>query len=207
MLLREIRFYLTSGLIGLLVYAACYSYLRWLGIPGEVNKAAADTAIILMGFSMLQSGLSYFFNLFDRIIIYRKYFGLTGFAFAITHLVLSWGAFMNLLRLETWMKGAMLPALTGTLAFVIFTIMASISNTFFTKLLGSEAWRRTLRTGYLAVIFVLAHVVLLKYGRWTTWYLEGMQTPPSLIFIFIIFLCVLLVMRLLLWFSLRNKRR
>jgi hypothetical protein len=207
MLLREIRFYLTSGLIGLLVYAACYSYLRWLGIPGEVNKAAADTAIILMGFSMLQSGLSYFFNLFDRIIIYRKYFGLTGFAFAITHLVLSWGAFMNLLRLETWMKGAMLPALTGTLAFVIFTIMASISNTFFTKLLGSEAWRRTLRTGYLAVIFVLAHVVLLKYGRWTTWYLEGMQTPPSLSLIVSIFMCVVLVMRLLLWFSLRNKRR
>ncbi len=203
--MREIKFYFTTGLIGLVVYGLCYGYLKWLAIPGEMNKAAADTAILLMAFSMLQSSLSYFFNFMDRAIIYRKYFGLTGFAFAIAHLILSWGAFMGLFSVRTWMQGEMLPVLTGTLAFFIFTIMALISNTFSTRMLGSEAWRRVLRTGYLAVVFVLAHVILLKYGRWATWYEAGMKTAPSLSLISAFFMVVVLSMRLLMWASLRKK--
>lgn len=206
MLLRELKFYSISGVIGAVVFAFCYGYLKWLGIPGELNKAAADTAIILIAFSMLQSSLSYYFNFMDHAIIYRKYFGLIGFAFAIAHLILSWGALANLFNLETWMQGRMLPILTGTLAFLIFTIMAVISNTYFTKLLGSEAWRRLLRVGYLAIVFVLSHVVLLKSARWIMWFEGGMKTAPSLSLLVSVFMVVVVVLRLCMWWSLRRGK-
>lgn len=199
---REAMFYAKTSLFAAAVFLACFGYLKFLDIPGEVNKSVADTAIILMGLSMLISSICYYWNRFDWTIIYRKYLGLVGFAFGIAHLLLSWGAFTSLFRATTWSSGAYMPALAGVVALGIFAIMAAVSNTFAASKLGGKVWRYILRTGYLAVIFVFLHVVLLKSARWVSWFTEGMKTLPSLSLLVSIFMVVVIVMRLLLWFSL-----
>jgi DMSO/TMAO reductase YedYZ heme-binding membrane subunit len=206
---REIGFYVNTSIFGLLVFAACYGYLKWMNIPGEINKSVADTSIILMGLSMVIGSICYFWNFLDWSVVYRKYLGLIGFAFGIAHLVLSWDLFMSLFNTTTWEQGKMWPALAGTVAFVIFTIMALISNTFAARHLGGKNWKYILRTGYAAILLVWFHVVLLKSARWVTWYQGGMKTPPSLSLMVSIFIVFVLVMRLLQWWrmsSIANKK-
>lgn len=204
--LRELKFYFRTSIFGAVIFGLCYGYIKYLGIPGELNKSVADTAILLMGFSMLLSSVSYFGNRLDWTVVYRKYLGLIGFAFALAHLVLSWGAFTALLKTETWQQGRYWPAFAGLLALSIFTVMALVSNTLLARTLG-KYWRYVLRTGYIAVLFVLLHVVLLKSPRWITWYQEGMKTPPSLSLIVAVFMLVVVGMRLFLWYRLSRRNQ
>lgn len=197
--------YVKTGVFGLLVFGAGYGYIKWLGTPGELNKSVADTAIILIGLSMLISSVSYYVNFLDWSVAYRKHLGLIGFAFALAHLLLSWGAFLNLFTLNTWEQGRMWPALTGTAALLIFAGMALVSNTVAARIFG-KSWRGILRTGYIAVGLVLLHVFLLRSARWMSWYRGGMKTPPSLSLLVGSFMLVVLVMRLALWFNLRKNR-
>lgn len=199
--------YLHTTIFGAVVFVAFYLYLTWLDIPSPVNKAVADAGIFLMGWSMLLSGVCYFWNTLDKMISYRKYLGLVGFAFATAHLVLSWSAFLNLFSIQTWQNGRMLAPFAGTVAFVIFTIMALISNTTMAKKLGGKVWKSILRTGYIAVIFVAVHVIALRFGRWTSWVQEGFPTPPSLSLVISLFIVIVLGMRVALWIALKRKAR
>jgi DMSO/TMAO reductase YedYZ heme-binding membrane subunit len=200
--LRELGLYLKTALLGLIVFAVCYGYLWWSNVPSELNKSMADTAVILMGSSMILSSICYFWNFFDWAIVYRKYLGLIGFAFGIAHFILSWGLFLTLFNLSTWQQNKMWPAFMGVAALVVFTIMALVSNSFAASRLGGKNWRYILRTGYAAIILVALHVILLKSARWITWYQTGMKTAPSLSLIVTIFMAIVVVMRLLLWWRL-----
>lgn len=197
--------YLRVSLFSLVIFGLFYWYTSYLGIPGGLNKSVADTSIFIMGLSMMLSGLTYFFNVFDSYMRYRKHLGLVGFAFAIVHVVLSFSALQNLFQAETWQKGAMWPAFTGLLALIIFTVMALVSNSKMARLLGAKWWRFILRTGYLAVILVWMHVVLLKSARWMSWYEGGMKTLPSLSLLVSIFMLLVIVLRIILFFAVRKK--
>jgi DMSO/TMAO reductase YedYZ heme-binding membrane subunit len=85
--------------------------------------------------------------------------------------------------------------------------MAIISNRYSAIHLGGKTWRILLRTGYLAVAMILAHVVLLKSGRWLTWFNGGMKTLPSMSLLVAGFMVVVILMRLILWASLRAKNQ
>jgi DMSO/TMAO reductase YedYZ heme-binding membrane subunit len=198
--------YLKVTGFGLLIFGLFYSYTAWLAIPGTLNKTVADTAIFLIGLSMLLSSLCYFWNIFDPLIRYRKHLGLIGFAFGLLHIGLSFPALQSLFLSETWEKNAMWPALTGLLATLIFAAMALISNSRMAILLGGKWWRYILRTGYIAVILVWLHVVLLKSSRWLTWYEEGMKTLPSLSLLISLFMLWVIAMRIALWLALRKKK-
>ncbi len=202
----ELQRYSKVLIFGLVVFGLLYWYTVAQDIPSPVNKAVADTSVILMGASMLLSSICYFWNFLDFKIIYRKYLGMVGFAFGILHIVLSFSALQRLFLLETWQQNAYAPALAGLLAAIIFGVMAVISNTFAMSVLGGKLWRYILRTGYLAMILVLAHVVLLKLARWTTWYNQGMQSPPSASLLISVFIVIVVVMRVLLWWSIKRKR-
>jgi DMSO/TMAO reductase YedYZ heme-binding membrane subunit len=203
----EVGFYFRVTLLGLLVFAATYSYTAWLKIPGTLNKSVADTSIILIGLSMLLTSICYFWDFLDSKIIYRKHLGLIGFAFGLVHIGLSFPALKRLFEISTWQQGAMWPALTGAIAAVIFAIMTLISNRYMATELGGRLWRAILRTGYLAIIFVWLHVVLLKYERWLTWFEGGMQTLPSMSLLVSIFMFIVVVMRVALWWSLRRLQK
>lgn len=202
----ELMLYLKVLIFSALLYGGAYAYTSWLKVPNIINKTTADVSIILIGLSMWLTSLGYYFNVFDTFIRYRKHLGLVGFAYGVAHILLSFSALQNLFRAETWENGLMWPALNGLLATVIFTIMTLISNTFMAKTLGGKLWRQILRTGYIAVIFVWFHVVLLKSARWITWYEAGMQTPPAMSLIVTIFMTIVVLMRIALWWSLRRQR-
>lgn len=204
--LFDLNLYLKTFVFALFIFLGAYLYLSWLKIPGTLNKTTADTAALLVALSMIFSSLGYFFNFADRLAIYRKHLGMIGFGFAVWHLLLSWSALLNLFKVETWESGKMWPMLTGFLAFSIFTVMALISNQLSTRLLGSKLWKGILRFGFLALILVMLHVFFLKSARWLTWYQEGMQGPPALSLLVVIFTAMVLILRLALWFSLSKRR-
>lgn len=183
-----------------------YAYISWQNIPNALNKSVADTAAFLVGLSMILSGMAYFFNFLDRKVIYRKYLGLMGFAFAMIHLMLSFSAFQNLLKVETWQNLTMWPMLAGLLALIIFTLMALISNQLATRLLGAKFWRAILRFGYVGIFFILMHVFLLKSARWLTWLQGGMRGWPALSLIVSIFAVLVICTRILLALSLRKRK-
>lgn len=198
--------FLKTGIFGLVLFALSYSYSHWMKIPGELNKSMADTAILLIGLSMVLGSVSYFWKSFVWALVYRKYLGLIGFAFGVAHLLLSWGAFLSLLNISTWQQGKMWPVLSGAIALIIFAIMTAVSNSFLVRRLGTVNWKRILQMGYVAILFVLLHVVLLKSGRWVTWYQGGMKTLPSLSLVVTLFIVLVVVMRISLEWSLRRKK-
>jgi DMSO/TMAO reductase YedYZ heme-binding membrane subunit len=205
--LSDLDLYFRTALFSLVVFAVCYGYTSYLKIPNVLNKTAADVSILLMGLSMILSGVCYFWNRFDHFIQYRKHLGMVGFAYGVAHFFLSFSAFTQLFSAATWQKGLMWPALNGALAMVIFTAMALVSNQKAARMLGGKNWKLVLRTGYLAVIFIFFHVVLLKSGRWITWFNGGMKTLPSLSLIVTVWMVLVLGMRLALWFALMRKSR
>lgn len=201
------KFYFHSLVFGLIVYGFAYAYTSFNKTPGVLNKSAADASTILIGLSMLLTSLCYFFNFMDSKIIYRKYLGLIGFAFGVVHIGLSFSTLTSLFNVEVWQKGAMWPALTGLLATIIFTIMTLISNKLSMTVLGTKLWRNILRTGYLAMIFVWLHVVLLKSARWVTWYNGGMKTLPSMSLMVTVFITIVILMRVLMWAKIRLTKK
>lgn len=205
LMFKEWGFYIKTGIFGMIVFGLIWSYLKWLNIPGELNKAMADTAVVLMGFSMLLSSICYFWNFLDWAISYRKYLGLIGFAFSIAHLLLSWEEVESLLKFWAWEGSPNWPFICGGVAFAIFLLMALVSNSAAARMLGALTWKRILRAGYIAVLLVTAHVYLLKSGRWLTWFNGGMKTLPSMSLLITIFMIIVVGMRVLLWWVLKQK--
>lgn len=202
----ELKLYFHIILFSIAVFTLTFLYINWLGIPSPVNKAVADTGILLMGFSMVLSSICYFWNFLDKTIVYRKYLGLVGFAFAFAHVLLSWSAFLRLFNMQTWQTNSIWAPLSGGIALVIFTVMAAISNTWMAKAIGGKVWKTILRTGYIGVLFVALHVFFLKSERWITWMQKGFQEPPSASFIVSLFMLWVLGMRIALWIALKRKK-
>ncbi len=202
----ETQLYFRVLIFSVITFDLFYGYTSWLKIPNVLNKSAADAAIFLMGLSMILSSVCYFWNVFDSLIRYRKHLGLVGYAYGVAHVLLSTPALTSLFKSETWTRGAMWPAFTGLLASIIFTVMFFISNRFMAQALGGKIWRFILRTGYVAIIFVWLHVVLLRWNRWQSWYQDGMTTWPSSSLVLSVFMVLVIMMRLGLWWSLRRRQ-
>ena len=197
--------YIRTLLFSLGFFAFSYWYISWQGIPNALNKSVADTAVIVMGLSMIISSLCYFFNIFDPLIAYRKHLGLIGFGFAVAHLFLSWSAFTRLFVLANWQQGSIWPIATAAIATIIFSIMSLMSVNWIAKTVGGKAWKFILRAGYAAFILVAAHVFLLKASRWQMWLQEDSVSLPSLSLISFVFIIVLILARILLWLATKNK--
>lgn len=198
--------YLRTLTLGLSIFAVSYLYTAFQNTPNPLNKAVADTAIVLIGLSMLLTSVCYFWNFFDSKIVYRKYLGLVGWAFVIVHILLEYTALQRLLAAPNWFAQSLWPISTGLLAGVMFTLMTVISNRFAATKLGGKNWKRILRIGYLALLLVLAHVVLLKSRYWVTWYNNGMTALPSMSMLISAFILLVVILRVMLWWSVRQKR-
>lgn len=202
----EIRRYAQTLLFAEVVYLAFYFYL--LHSPSSIpqNNAVANTAVFLMGASMILSGLCYFWNLFDRFAPFKKYLGLVGFAFAVTHVYLYIPAFMSLFSPATWGRPFIWVLLTGLSSLLIFTVMALISNNYAARKLGGKNWKLILRTGYIALLLAGIHILLLSRKGWVAWYNSGFDGLPALNLIISVFIVVVLGMRIALWIALKNRK-
>ncbi|MBI5151766.1 MAG: hypothetical protein HZA34_04320 [Candidatus Pacebacteria bacterium] len=197
--------YIHVFLFSVVLLAVSYWYISWLKIPNPLNKSFADTSIYLIGLSMVLASVCYFWNVFDRFIVYRKHLGIVGFAFGLMHVYLSFGALQKLFIVQTWQKGAMWPALTGAMALVIFVVMAFVTPSVVAEKLGGKIWRSILQLGHLGVVLIWLHVYFLKFGYILKWYNEGMKTLPSSSLIVLMFMTVVIGLRTALWIVLKKK--
>lgn len=195
--------YLKVIFVGLAIFGLLYAYTSYAKTPNVLNKSLADASIILIALSMWMSSLSYFFNFADKKLIYRKYLGLVGFAFGILHITQVLPAFTSLFTAQAWQHGIPWAFLTGLFAIILLTIMALVSNRFSMTKLGIQTWRTILRMGYLVLILIWLHILLLKSPRWITWINGGMKTLPSTSFLIAIFITVVVSMRITMWLRIR----
>ena len=205
-IISEKQLFFRTIFFSLFIFATSYYYLISQSARNPLNKSIADTSIVLIGLSMLLTSLCYFWDFADTKIIYRKYLGLVGFAYGIFHISLSYSAVLSLLKPETWLQGTYWPLFTGVIAFIIFMIMALISNRYASHMLGGIVWRAILRVGYIGVTLIWIHVFLLKSARIITWYVDGMKTSPPTGLIVLVFMSIVIIMRILLWISLQQKK-
>ncbi len=203
----SLTLYFNTLVFGLFMLAIFYFFTQFQGLGNPLNKAVADTSIVLIGLSMMLSGLCYFWDFVDTKIIYRKYLGLVGFGFALVHIWLSLPVFKRLLDLAYWTDLGNLRFTSAGAATVIFLLMALISNKYAAAELGGILWRKMLRVGYLAVVLIWLHVYLLKSSQWLDWYREGMQSLPTLSMLVAIFMTLVILLRVALWESLIRKKK
>lgn len=147
----------------------------------QINQAAADTGTILISLSMLLTTLSYFFNVFDRLIIYRKHLGVIGFAYIVAHIIFVMLMMPLRYPLTDWLTIRLLPFTFGAIATAIFCFMTLISNKYSVTVLGGVIWRSVLRYGgYTALLLSLIHIWLASGKYWS------MTTITPSLFVFIV---------------------
>lgn len=169
------------------------------------NKVFATTSLVLIGLSFALSGLCYFWDFVDTKIIYRKSLGLVGFAFAIIHIVVTLYFLPHKFAYPDWFVANITSVIFATLALLIFAIMAAISNRFAALELGGKRWRMILRTGYLALVFIIIHFTLLKYQGWIKWFATREPLLPPLSLLEIIFAVAVIILRIALFISIHKK--
>lgn len=172
------------------------------------NKAVGHTALLLIGCSLTLSSLCYFWNFADRYIMYRKHLGLVGFAYVIAHVFMSLVPLYGYFPFPSYFFNYInfWPFVFASIALVIYTIMAAVSNQYAIKEIGGKHWKMILRTGYIAYAFSILHFGMKTYGGWIRWLFQGKGFLPPLDLLVLLFGILILGLRLALWFSLSNKK-
>ena len=210
-------FWLRATLFSLLVLAIfiLYEYLnQFIENPHRdprhmilFNKGLANGGMFLIGISFALSGLCYFFDFVDTKIIYRKHLGILGYFATVAHVIISiWGLPWIQSITDYFKPGRLWPFIYAVIALLIFTMMALISNKYATTTIGSKNWRRLLRTGYIAYLFALAHLMARSASDWREWWAEptGSLIPAS--FYSAILVIAVTVFRLVLEISERRAK-
>ena len=172
-----------------------------------INNSIANASMILIGLSFALSGLCYFWDFVDSKIIYRKYLGLIGFAFALAHIFLAFFIFSEKFPYPQWYLSNIWSVITALIAILIFTMMAFISNKYAIHELGGLNWRRLLRVGYIAYVFVIIHITLLSYPWWVRWLTTFNTILPPLSLIIVLFALFVIVLRIALLIAIEKHKK
>lgn len=192
------KMWITSIVIGLGLYGIFLLYLfiqQGSFSSSLLSTALAATAATLIGFSFGLSSMSYYFNFLDTKIGYRKYFGLTGYGFALLYSI-SLLFVDKKIYLDGFSTNLLTPNfLLGLCAMSILTFMMLISNNKVMKLMGPKNWRIGLRLGYVAYILLIIRAAVLEGNTWIDWFQSPNSLPP-LRLIISIFAATILTLRL-----------
>lgn len=155
-----------------------------------VNKALAETAVILLGLSFLLGPLCKISPFFIKHLHYRKYFGLLGFYFLLFHIAVSLLQLKTRFPLSWYLKnlGGIIAAILATLIFLVLAITTSEKAIM---RLGGSRWKLIQRTGYLALSLALIHIFIAASSRWQLW-LSGKTEMPTSFLVFAFGILVIL---------------
>ncbi len=159
-----------AWIIAILVVATLSAY--YFGVMARpvslnfVNAIVAFSATFIIGFSFILGPLARIASFFKKQLYLRKPFGLIGFGLAALHMILVVPVQLLGSREITLTDAASL-AFAG-IAFLIFMLMSLTSNQKWMDKLGYDNWKSLQRTGYIAFIAVLFHIVLLEKGVFLT---------------------------------------
>lgn len=173
--------YIAFSLYVLFVVATYFLDGTWALLT--FSKALGGTAAVCIAVSFALSGFCYYFDFLDQKLVYRKYFGLLGYWFALLY-----SLSLLLVNPERYFFGFLKNFFTadfilGLTAMAIFTFMAFISNAWAMKALGPQNWRRALRAGYFGWFLLVVRAYLLEKELWTHWIknLDGFPPPRLLL--------------------------
>jgi DMSO/TMAO reductase YedYZ heme-binding membrane subunit len=193
--------------IGVFVFGSLYLFARRGSFDLYIaNKVFATTSLVLIGLSFALSGLCYFWDFVDTKIVYRKVLGLVGFYYSLVHVFVTLFLLPNKFPLPSWIMGHIPTVVFATLGLIIFIVMAIASDNDVMHELGSKSWRRTMRAGYIAYIFIIIHFTLLKYKGWMSWFNTKEPFLPPLSLLEIIFAVAVIGIRIALEISIRKRR-
>lgn len=184
----------------LLVLAYVWTYTGSFSFV-VVSNAAAGTGGLLIGMSFALSGLSYFFNVFDAKLQYRKYLGLTGYWFALFYSLSIVFRYPDsyITNLASTMREPQ--AIMGFVAMTILTGMMIISHTYWMKRLGRH-WRELLRVGYFAYGLLVMRAFLLEQESWAAW-IDAPSGLPPMRLVLSIFALSVIALRLIMEISMQ----
>lgn len=169
------------------------------------NKSVALSATVLIGLSFLLGPLARFWpNQFSPHLYLRKHLGVFGFGMAALHSLISlvllspayypkffsFGGRLNFIG-ETSM-------LFGILAFLIFAAVSITSLPPLEKHMHPDQWKFIQRMGYLAYVFVLAHVAIMGFQGWfksESWQfgLASISLISALLIIFVLIMRIVVI--------------
>lgn len=168
------------------------------------NKAIALTATILIGLSFLLGPLAHFWPSITQHLYLRKHLGVFGFGVAALHALISlilltpayYPRFFNSDGKLTFIGESSM--LFGALAFVIFAGITVTSLPGIEKNMDQSRWKFIQRLGYLAYVFVLAHVALMGFRGWfraESWQygLASISLISALVVIFVLLMRTLVI--------------
>lgn len=164
---------------------ALYAYLYFGNMADYVVLQILGVAsVLVIAPSLALSGMAYFWNFADKLVIYRKSLGLLGLYLGLMHVGLSMYQSGILLSALTVSSAWGVAITAGYLSVVFFALMPLVSSVFAVRRLGGTRVRLGLRYfGYTAYVLVLVHAVLLSLPRWSDWLANGdtLLAPPTLI--------------------------
>lgn len=137
------------------------------------NKSIALGATLIIGLSYLFGPFARFWpKIFVPLLYQRKHLGITGFALAALH------AIMSIILISPAYYGRLyedngkltgsgeMMLLFGILAFAVFSAIAITSLPPIEKHMHPDQWKRVQRFGYMAYLMVLVHVTVLGFKGW-----------------------------------------
>ncbi len=202
---ESLRQYAAAGIATALFVWGVYVYamVRY-GTTGlsPLNKSLATSTLFLLGFVLLLGPLSRVFNLFDRLLKYRKELGIFAFFTGVAHVYL---AMFPLARRGPWGFYQSRPesAYPGLAALVIMFLLLVISWQFAERMIGPKLWWKIQNWGArLAFVLIAFHMAVLKYTEWGKWLATrgadataGAAWLPPLSLLGIVFTTFVLVVR------------
>lgn len=159
-----------------------------------INKALAQTAVVLVGLSFLLGPLAKIFHFMSHFVHYRKYFGLLGFLVIVLHIDTSLMQIYDRFPLS-WYQDHLLGIGAAVLATLILSVLAITSHQKLIHALGGHRWKAVQRTGYIAITLILIHIFAASGSRWQQWRAGETDMPTS--FLVFVFGIVVIVARLL----------
>ncbi|MBI4129961.1 hypothetical protein HY468_01445 [Candidatus Roizmanbacteria bacterium] len=179
---QTLRFWTKSlGLsLGVFIFWLAYVFIQegFTVTATSYSEVIAATGAVMIGLSFALSSLSYFFDFADRQLVYRKYFGLVGYFYALWYSVMLMFIFPQTYAFGLAENLFTPNVLLGLGAMAILTFMALISNGIAVKIIGPLWWRRCLRLGYLAYAMFVVRAIYIEWDIWTTWAAQLDNVPP-----------------------------
>ncbi len=206
---NKILFWRNSFIFGVVIYVLLGIYMvMFFGrfSLSIANKLSANTAMVLIGLSFALSGIGYFFH-FNKYFRYRKYIGVIGFYYILTHGLISLFFLPKIFPFPAYYLNErnLFPFIYALFSLLILLMMAIISNKRFSEKIEGKIWRRLLRTGYVAYVLGMMHFGLKKYNSWLSWF-RDMNTLPPLNMLIFFFAILVIGLRLALFLSQRKKK-
>lgn len=170
-----------------------------------INHAVAFSGLVLINMSHALSGLSYFWKIGANKLAWRKELGVVGFVLALLHATISSFFLKPIYIFPDFIFDNPLPFIASSSAVLIFTMMFIVSNFGIPRKIGGVLWRQLLRVGYVGIFFVMIHIFLQAAPAWKNWLTRFQPALPPLSLLLFIFSLFTIGLRIVLWYSLKNK--